>query len=83
MDGAGWITFDGADAAIEVDEINLTGGNITEDGQTLQIAAEILPEDATNKTLKWTITTPEGSTGRATISATGLVTPVMDGTVEV
>ncbi len=83
MDGAGHITFDGADAPIPVDEITLTGGSITEDGQTLQIQAEILPEDATNKQLKWYLDIPEGSTARASINSSGVITPVMDGVVEV
>jgi hypothetical protein len=83
MDGAGVIYFEGAEAPIYIDEINLTGGEITEDNQTLQIVAEILPEDATNKALKWSVAPAEGSTGRATISNTGLLTPILDGTVTV
>lgn len=79
MDDAGIITFEGADAPVFVEEINLTGGVITTDNGTLQIVTEVLPEDATIKTVKYTIVAAEGSTARATISSTGLVTGVMDG----
>lgn len=79
MDDCGLVTFEGAEAPVYVDEINLTGGSITEDNGTLQIVSEVLPEDATVKTLKWTIKPAEGSSGRANISSTGLVTAIMDG----
>jgi hypothetical protein len=83
MDGAGIIYFEGAEAPVFIDEINLTGGEITEDNQTLQIVAEVLPEDATNKTLRWSVAPAEGSNGRAKIDNTGLLTGVMDGIVTV
>ena len=79
MDGVGIITFPEAGEAIFIDEINLTGGEITTDNGTLQIEAEILPEDATNKTLKWSVS----NSSLATISPTGVVTAKMDGTVTV
>jgi hypothetical protein len=79
MDDCGLVTFEGAEAPIYVDEINLTGGSITIDNGTLQIVSEVLPEDATVKTLKWMIKPAEGSSGRANISSTGLVTAIMDG----
>ena len=83
MDESGIITLDGAEAGVEVSEINLTGGTISTDNGTLQIGAEVLPEDAEVKTLTWSVATAEGSTGRATISSTGLLTAIMDGVVTV
>jgi len=68
---------------VEVDEIILTGGTITDDNGTLQIAAQILPENATNKKIKWSVATAEGSTGRATISDTGLLSAILNGIVTV
>ncbi len=83
MDDCGWITFEGAEAGTLIEKITLQGGSITEDNGTFQVAATILPENASNKNLKWTVATKEGSTGRASISSTGLVTAIMDGVVVV
>jgi hypothetical protein len=84
MDDAGLITFEGADAPVYVDEINLSvEGAITADNQTLQIVAEVLPEDATVKTLKWFIVRTDGSAAKARISATGVLTPVVDEVVKI
>ncbi len=80
MDDAGIIELDGAQR-VDIDEITLTGGDITEDNQTLQIGIEIYPEDATDKTLKWTIL-PE-STAKAKLSQDGVVTPLTDGVLYV
>ena len=80
MDDVGLITFDGAEAPVYVEKITLTGGSITESGQTLQIVAVVEPEDATNKRLRWSV---ENKTGRATINQEGLLTPVLDGVVTV
>jgi len=83
MDECGKITFEGAEAGTLVESVELTGGSITSDNQTLQIMAVVLPEDAADKTLKWTVVTKEGTMGRATISSTGVVTPIVDGVVVV
>ena len=80
MKDAGTITLDGVDAGIPVDKITLTPGTITSDNGTLQLAATILPADATNQILKWTV---ENGTGKASISSTGLVTATENGTVTV
>jgi hypothetical protein len=83
MDDAGIIYFDGAEAPVYIEEIILSAEQttITEDNQTLQIQAEVLPENATNKTVKWKVVPAEGSNARATISNTGLLTPIADGVV--
>ena len=83
MDDAGRITFEGAESNTLIESITLQGGAITENNGTFQVVATILPADATVKTLKWTVATKEGSTGRASVSNTGVVTGIMDGVVVV
>jgi hypothetical protein len=78
MDDCGTITLDGAEAGVYIESITLTGGEITTDNGTLQIEATILPEDASNKTLLWSV---ENVTGKATINSTGLLKGVDDGEV--
>jgi hypothetical protein len=60
--------------------ISATGGSttITKDNETLQLSAAILPANATDHSVTWTIV---NGTGKATISAAGLVTAVDNGTV--
>ncbi|MBN2273765.1 MAG: Ig-like domain-containing protein [Bacteroidales bacterium] len=76
---AGW---DGSTTTIPVTDITVTGAGgasaITTDNGTLQLSAAVLPANATNKTVRWSVT---NGTGQATISSTGLVTAVADGTV--
>jgi uncharacterized protein YjdB len=57
-----------------------TGGaiTITVDNGTLQMIATVLPEDATDKTVVWSVA---NGTGSASISSTGLLTAITDGTV--
>jgi len=78
MDEAGIITFEGAEAGTDVETINLTGGSITENNGVLQIVAEVLPVDATNKALNWSV---ENTTGRANVNAKGELSALMDGEV--
>jgi hypothetical protein len=81
MDDAGIITLEGA-AVIYIDAITISvDGDITENGQTLQINSVIEPEDATIKILKWKIQ-PE-STAKATISSDGVITPITNGALVV
>jgi uncharacterized protein YjdB len=69
---------------LKVTSINVTGAGgantIFTDNGTLQISVDILPVDATIKTVTWSI---ENGTGQASINATGLVTAVDNGTVTV
>jgi uncharacterized protein YjdB len=51
---------------------------ITTNDGTLQLNATITPADATNKTVTWSI---QNGTGQGTISSSGLVTAVANGTV--
>lgn len=78
MDQAGIITLDGA-VVVNVEEVNISAdGGITEDNQQLQINVEVLPEDATAKSVKWIVSKADGTPIRASISSTGLITPVVD-----
>ncbi|MRS04484.1 hypothetical protein EG832_14890, partial [bacterium] len=67
---------------IPVTGITVTGASgattITTDNGTLQLTATVLPTDATNNTVTWSVV---NGTGQATINATGLVTAVSIGTV--
>lgn len=73
---------------IEVTDINVTadGGatTITSDGGTLQMSAEVLPANATNPNVAWSVI---DGTGTATIDNNGLLqatgTPAGNGTVTV
>jgi len=78
------IQLGGFASNVLVSEINVTGtGGVsvidTQSG-TLQMIAEVLPENATNKVVTWSVA--EG-TGGATISEDGLLTAVKNGTVTV
>jgi uncharacterized protein YjdB len=53
---------------------------ITTNGGTYQVKAAILPVDATDKSLTWTIV---NGMGKANINASGLVTAVSNGVVTV
>ncbi|MGB8491115.1 MAG: Ig-like domain-containing protein [Bacteroidales bacterium] len=65
-----------------VTNITVTGAGgakaISTDNGTLQLSAEVLPSDATNKTITWSITS---GADKARINSTGLVTAVDNGTV--
>ena len=81
MDFCGKITFEGAEPGITVESVVLTGGSITQDNQTLQIGSVVLPEDAADKTLSWSVVPAPGSNARATIDSEGVLTPILDGVV--
>ena len=83
MDQSGKITFADAQPGVTVESVTLTGGTITGDNDTLKIEAVVLPEDASDKTLKWSIAPAEGSKGRATIDSRGVITPILDGVMVV
>ena len=72
---AGW---NGNVTTIPVTSITISGGTaITTDGGTLQLSSSVLPANATNKTITWSISS---GTDKASISATGLVTALDNGT---
>jgi hypothetical protein len=67
---------------IRVTSITVTGADgsntITTNKGTLQLISSVLPADIANKKVTWSI--PNG-TGQASISSSGLVTAITDGTV--
>jgi len=71
-------------AAIPVLSITIEGEGgsteITVNGGTLQMYASVLPENAADKTVTWSLV---NGTGEATISASGLLQAVSEGTVTV
>ncbi len=64
---------------VDVTEINVTGGDIDENGGTSQFSAEVLPVNATSDDVVWSVS--DSSVG--IISQTGLLSPVSNGTVTV
>lgn len=80
MDDCGILLLDGSEPPIPVDEINLAGEDITVNGEAMQLAIEIYPEDADDKNLKWIIEGVEGGIVKATVSPEGLITPIVDET---
>jgi len=67
---------------IPVSNITVTGAEgivtIITDKGTLQLTAAILPSDATNKVVNWSV---DDGTGKASISTSGLMTAIENGTV--
>jgi hypothetical protein len=78
------IQLGGFASNVLVSQINVTGtggvSEITTQSGTLQMLAEVLPADATNKEITWSVT---NGTGEATINSDGLLTAVKNGTVTV
>lgn len=64
--------------AIFVESVAITASTIT-NGQPLQLTTQIAPANATTKALTWTVS----SEAIATVSADGLLTPKLNGTVTV
>lgn len=66
---------------IAVESITISGASaITAKGGTAQMTGVVLPENATNKAVAWSVT---NGTGKAIISPSGLLTAVSNGTVTV
>jgi uncharacterized protein YjdB len=71
-----------------VEDISITASSITidEDGDTLQMIAEVLPANADNKEVTWSIRTNQddgNETGYALISEEGVLRAITNGTVTV
>jgi uncharacterized protein YjdB len=77
----GTLTITISNQVVPVTSISVAGAGgaslITIIGGTLQLSATVLPANATNKTVTWTITS---GTDKASISSTGLVTALGYGT---
>jgi uncharacterized protein YjdB len=78
----GTLTITISNQVVPVTGITVTGAGgataINIDNGTLQLSAAILPTNATNKTVTWSVA---NGTGQASISGTGLVTAIANGTV--
>lgn len=76
---AGW---NGLPPTIPVSGITVSGAGgsstITTDDGTLQLNARVIPANASNSSVMWSIA---GSTGQASINSTGLVMAIADGKV--
>ncbi|RCX18867.1 S-layer family protein [Anaerobacterium chartisolvens] len=70
---------------VSVQSITISGGSaISSKGGTLQLAANILPDNASDKSVIWSVSNENGSiTDKATISTNGLLTAKSDGKVKV
>ncbi len=77
---AGWDGGETTTIPVTAISVSGTGGatTITSDKGTLQLSAVITPSNATDKTVTWSI---ENGTGQASISDSGLVTAISNGTV--
>lgn len=81
MDGtttANYLAFQLKEARVEEVRLDQTEG-ILKVGETLQLNASILPEDASNKTVVWSVY-GEQPMGVAQITSTGLVSAIAPGT---
>ena len=78
----GTLTITISNQVIPVTSITVTGAGgatlITVIGGTLQLSAAILPSNATNKTVTWSISS---GSDKASVSSSGLVTALDNGTV--
>lgn len=80
MDDAGHLTLEGAEPGVDITKITISGPTeITTDNGTAQIAVALEPANATQG-YKWELT---NETGLATITNTGLLSALKDGTVKV
>jgi hypothetical protein len=65
-------------------EVSSPSDTISEDLGTLQMSAAVTPENASNTDVTWSVENfIDGTNGRATISPTGLLTAIENGTVRV
>ena len=76
----GWTVNTDPNIPVETISVSSSSGNvINTDNGTLQLQASVLPTDATTKTVTWSVI---DLTGKASISTSGLITAIKDGTVK-
>jgi len=81
LERRGWIVNTEPNISIESVSISsLSGTFINVENGTLQLQANILPDNATNKSVKWNVT---NISGEASINSSGLLTAQKNGTIKV
>ena len=70
----------GGEGDIAVTSVAISGADSVQEGKTIQFTAEVLPTNATNRTVTWSIT---AGNNFATIDRTGLLTATAQGSVTV
>ena len=78
IDGSGVTATRSFTIQILVKSISIIGSNIT-DGKTQQLSVDVLPANAMDKTVTWSVS----NTDIAVIDQSGLLAPSQDGTVDV
>ncbi|MGC4128152.1 MAG: Ig-like domain-containing protein [Bergeyella sp.] len=68
-----------ASSVVDVASVSVSGNDISVSGASSQMTAEVLPANATNKSVTWSISDETV----ASISATGLLVPKKNGTITV
>jgi len=68
------------DATVYVDAITIKGNSYVTLNKTTQMTAEVLPSNAKNTSVDWSVT---GGTGKATIDSNGILTGTVAGTIKV
>lgn len=72
-------TLWGSTVIVSVTGVSVSGNNtISSAGGTSQFSANVVPENATDKSISWSV---ENISGNATINSSGLLTAVSNGTV--
>ncbi|MCR8660129.1 discoidin domain-containing protein [Paenibacillus endoradicis] len=85
VEGVKEITISGQNLVMSIEVSGLGDvSKITTKSGTLNLFAEVLPADADNKEVTWSVVNEDGNvTDKATISADGVLTAVKDGNVKV
>ncbi|EKQ50507.1 MULTISPECIES: Ig-like domain-containing protein [unclassified Clostridium] len=85
--GSGQITIKGQTTKVEKIGVTSASDLINVDGQTMQMSAQVSPSNAVDQSIVWSVEQYGDAgtkmTGKASISSTGLLTPLADGTVTV
>ncbi|URN95126.1 MAG: discoidin domain-containing protein [Candidatus Pristimantibacillus lignocellulolyticus] len=85
VQGVKEITISGQNLVTSIEVSGLEGlTSISTKSGTLNMSAEVLPDDADNSSITWSVVNEDGTvTDKATISADGVLTAVKDGNVKV
>ena len=74
------VLIEAVDVAVAEISVNSEAGTIVLDGETSQMTAEVLPSNASNQTVSWSVT---NGTGAGAIDGAGLFTAASPGTVTI